>query len=185
MNIEPKDNESAARQRSAYPRTIWGFLSVALICATITFAIYSLKPARNAQPLRRLWTPLVVNTDGKEMIVPDSLRLEFWTPSSKTKDYLAKAGGTNDGKSNWEIIDTEEPVMQFGRLLRSDPEVVAYRRAEVWGHGRTSLKPGWWWSVTVRTNYSVAKLARTYRGYWKLPGSVFVEVIDNRGHDEP
>jgi len=38
--------------------------------------------------------------------------------------------------------------------------------------------------VTVRTNYPVSKLARVYREYWKMPSSLFVEVIDNRGHDE-
>ena len=115
------------------------------------------------------------------MVSPDSLRLEFWTPSSKTKDYLSKSGGSN----SWEILENEEPVMQFGQLLHSDADVTGYRRAEVWGHGRTSLKPGWWWSVTVRTNYTVGKLSRAYRGFWKVPSSIFVEVIDNRGHEEP
>jgi hypothetical protein len=165
-------------------RSFWSFLSIVVVCATITFAIYTLVPAKKAAPPRRLWTPLVINNLNTEMIVPDTLRLEFWTPSSKTKDYLTKetkdAGDTN---RNWEIIESEELVTQFGQALRKDADLVGYRRTEVWGHGRTALKPGWWWSITVRTNYPVAKLAKTYREFWKTPSSVFVEVIDNRGHD--
>ena len=116
--------------------------------------------------------------------LPDTLRLEFWTPSAKTKDFVSKepkdAGDTN---RHWEVIESEEVVTQFGQALRKDTDVVGYRRSEVWGHGRTGLKPGWWWSITVRTNYPVAKLAKSYREFWKTPSSVFVEVIDNRGHD--
>ncbi len=174
-----KPDEAVAAQRSSGPRSFWGFLSVTLVCATAVFIVSQLTSAKKSQPLRRLWTPLVVNTDGKEMITPDTLRMEFWTPSSKTKDYLAKES-TN---RTWEFLESEEAVMQFGKVLRTNSEIVGYRRMEVWGHGRTSLKPGWWWSVTVRTNYPVSKLARTYREYWKMPSSLFVEVIDNRGHD--
>lgn len=175
-----KPDEAATARRCCGPKSFWGFLSVALVCATAVFISSQINSTKKSPPLRRLWTPLVVNTDGKEMITPDTLRMEFWTPSSKTKDYLGK-DGTN---RTWEFLESEEAVMQFGKVLRTNSEIVGYRRMEVWGHGRTSLKPGWWWSVTVRTNYPVSKLARTYREYWKMPSSLFVEVIDNRGHDE-
>jgi len=165
-------------------KSFWSFLSIVVICATLGFIALLLVPAKKTAPPRRLWTPLVINNLNTEMIVPDTLRLEFWTPSSKTKDYLTKetkdAGDTN---RHWEVIESEELVTQFGQALRKDADLVGYRRTEVWGHGRTALKPGWWWSITVRTNYPVAKLAKTYRDFWKTPSSVFVEVIDNRGHD--
>lgn len=165
-------------------KSFWSFLSILAICATLAFAIYQLVPAKKSAPPRRLWTPLVINNLNTEMIVPDTLRLEFWTPSSKTKDYLPKeAKDAGDTNRHWEIIESEEMVTQFGQALRKDADLVGYRRTEVWGHGRTALKPGWWWSITVRTNYPVAKLAKTYREFWKTPSSVFVEVIDNRGHD--
>jgi hypothetical protein len=191
MNEKPQANEGVAGsegvtlfgQTFAYPRTFWGVLPFALVCATIAFALYLIVPSASKETpsSRRLWTPLVVTPEGNPMVVPDSLRLEFWTPSSKTRDYLAKEGGTARDAGTWEAIENEEPVMQFGRLLRSDSDVLGYRRAEVWGHGRTTLKPGWWWSMTVKTNYSVGKLVRTYRDFWKSPSGVFVEVIDNRG----
>jgi hypothetical protein len=169
---------------AAAAKTFWGFLSVLVICATLGLAVYKLAPAKRTAPPRRLWTPLVVNNLNAEMVVPDTLRLEFWTPSSKTKDYLTKdLKATGDTNRNWEIIDSEDRVTQFGQYLRKDTDVVGYRRTEVWGHGRTALKPGWWWSITVRTNYPTAKLAKSYREFWNTSSSVFVEVIDNRGHD--
>jgi hypothetical protein len=128
---------------------------------------------------------MAVTTNGTQMIRRDTLRMEFWTPSSKTKDHLARESGAISYRDKWEAIENEEPVLAFGRLLRSDSDVSGYRRAEVWGHGRTVLKPGWWWTMTVTTNYSVEKLVRAYRQFWKTPNTVFVEVIDNRGHDEP
>jgi hypothetical protein len=168
----------------AAAKSFWTFLSVLAVCATAAFGIYQLQPEKNAAAPRRLWTPLVINNLNTEMIVPDTLRLEFWTPSAKTKEFLSKQPKDDgDTNRNWEIIESEEMVAQFGQHLRKDQDVVGYRRMEVWGHGRTGLKPGWWWSITVRTNYPVAKLAKSYREFWKTPSSVFVEVIDNRGHD--
>ncbi|HEY2951090.1 MAG TPA: hypothetical protein VGK40_00830, partial [Verrucomicrobiae bacterium] len=171
MNEKPQMKEGVAGsegvtlfgQTFAYPRTFWSVLPVAFVCATIAFALYLIVPSttKETPPSRRLWTPLVVTPEGNPMVVPDSLRLEFWTPSSKTRVFLAKEGGTARDAGTWEAIESEEPVMQFGRLLHSDSDVLGYRRAEVWGHGRTTLKPGWWWSMTVKTNYSVGKLVRT------------------------
>jgi len=72
-------------------------------------AIYKLTPTTKTAPPRRLWTPLIINNLNVEMIVPDTLRLEFLDASSKTKDYLAKdlknAGETN---RNWEIIESDD-----------------------------------------------------------------------------
>ncbi|HTD68246.1 MAG TPA: hypothetical protein VK846_17110 [Candidatus Limnocylindria bacterium] len=177
-----KQLNAAGRQRAAaLPKTLWGFLSIAAVCVTAAFLATHFMPAKKGPPPRRLWTPLVVNNLNTEMVVPDTLRLEFWTPSVKTKDYLAADKG--DTNRNWEAIESDDVVLQFGKYLRTDPDVVGYRRSEVWGHGRTALKPGWWWSITVRTNYPVSKLAKSYREFWKTQSSLFVEVIDNRGHD--
>ena len=177
-------NPAATSGSVAAPRTVWSFLSILVVCALLAFAIYKLAPAKTPAPPHRLWTPLVVNNLGGEMNVPDQLRLEFWTPSSKTKDYVTKNSRDGaDTNRHWEILESEEPVVQFGQRLRKDDEVLGFRRTEVWGHGRTGLKPGWWWSITVRTNYPPTKLAKTYREFWKTSNSVFVEVIDNRGHE--
>lgn len=119
------------------------------------------------------------------MIHPNTRRMEFWTPSVRTKDFLARDDGNIRDRDKWKAIQGDERVIEFGKLLRSDSGVLGYRRYEVWGHGRTVPKPGWWWTMTVSTNYSVEKLVRAYRDFWKSPNAVFVEVIDNRAHEEP
>ena len=171
----------------AYPKTLWATLPFAFACATIAFIAYLFlhsSPEQSAEP-RRVWTPIVIMTNGIQTIQGDMRRMEFWTPSARTKDYVAREGGGVRERDKWEILSSDEPVIEFGKLLRSDSSVAGYRRAEVWGHGRTILKPGWWWTMTVTTNYPVDKLMRTYRDFWKSPNSVFVEVIDNGGIDEP
>jgi hypothetical protein len=180
MNDLP--DKTPAPQTPARTMSFWGFLAVAAVCATVAVVVYRVVPAKKSTPPPRLWTPLVINNLNTEMVVPDTLRLEFWTPSVKTKDFLSKEAG--DTNRNWEAVESEQVVTDFGKHLRKDSDVVGYRRTEVWGHGRTALKPGWWWSITVRTNYPVSKLAKSYREFWKTPSSVFVEVIDNRGHHE-
>ena len=170
----------------AYPKTFWATLPFALVCATVAFIAYLVwnVAAKPSEAPRRLWTPIVVLTNGIQTIQLDTRRMEFWTPSAKTKDYLAKEGGAIRERDRWEVIPSDDAVVQFGMLLHSDPNVSGYRRTEVWGHGRTIMKPGWWWTMTVATNYTVDKLVGAYRGFWKSPNTVFVEVIDNRGRED-
>ena len=82
----------------------------------------------------------------------------------------------------WEAISNNVPVEQFGAMLHSNQAVLGYRRVEVWGQGRTTFKPGWWWTVNVLTNYTAADLSAAYEQFWKSHQALFVEVIDNRGN---
>src|SRR5262245_65604105 len=81
----------------------------------------------------KVWTPIVVTPEGNQMVQPNTLRMEFWTPSSKTKDYLARDDGVIRDRDKWEAIESEERVIEFGKILRSDASVLAYRRGECWG----------------------------------------------------
>lgn len=128
--------------------------------------------------------PFVVETNGNQTVLGETRQMEFWTPSVKTKDYLHKDGGEVDAREKWQIIPSDEVVTQFGMVLRSNASVLGYRRIEEWGQGRTSFKPGWWWTMNVLTDYSVGDLAHLYREYWKSPQPMLVEVIDNRGSKE-
>src|SRR5882724_367153 len=153
------------------------------VCATIAFIawlVISPKPAQS----RRLWMPVVVETNGAETVLGETRQMEFWTPSAKTKDYVAKEGGQVVTKEKWEVIPGDDAVSQFGMMLHTNANVLGYRRVEVWGQGRTNFKPGWWWTMNVSTNYSVGDLAHAYQTFWKSPQTVFVEVIDNRGSDQ-
>jgi hypothetical protein len=114
----------------------------------------------------------------------ETRQMEFWTPSAKTAAYLQKEGGEVARNDQWQVIPSDDAVLQFGMMLHSNLNVLGYRRVEVWGQGRSDFKPGWWWTLNVYTNYSVGDLAEAYRNFWKAPQPLFVEVIDNRGSDE-
>jgi hypothetical protein len=111
----------------------------------------------------------------------DTRQLEFWTPSSKTQDYLHKENGEVVPTEKWEVIPNEEAVIDFGTMLHTNKNILGFRRVEVWGQGRTPFKPGWWWTVNVLTNYTAEDLGHSYQNFWKSSQAVFVEVIDNRG----
>jgi hypothetical protein len=179
MSGQYQKNEGAF----ACPNTFCGAACCLFVCATIAFIAY-LAVSSHSKPARRLWIPVVVESNGNETIMGETRQMEFWTPSVKTKDYLHQEGGEVVNIERWEVIPSEDAVSQFGMVLHSNLNVLGYRRVEVWGQGRTSFKPGWWWTMNVSTNYSVGDLAHTYQNYWKASQPMFVEVIDNRGSDE-
>jgi hypothetical protein len=148
------------------------------ICAAVVLVagLFISRPAP-----RRLWEPVLVATNGDITILGDTRQLEFWTPSVDTKDYLHKENGKVVPTEIWEVLSNDVPDAQFGALLKSDPNVLGYRRVHVWGQGQTVYKPGWWWTMNVFTNYTASDLGRTYESFWKSHQTLFVEVIDNRG----
>ena len=177
-----KQTEKNARSLSG-ATSLWGALSCALVCGTLAYIAYlvlAVQPDRT----RRLWIPVVVDSNGNQTILGETRQLEFWTPSVKTKDYLSKDAGQISDKEKWQAIDSDDAVLRFGTVLHSNQNVLGYRRVETWGHGQTKFKSGWWWTVNALTNYSVGDLAHTYRDYWKSPRPVLIEVVDNRGSDE-
>jgi len=157
-----------------------GIVICLCLCAVAIVAALLLSQHPQQRP-RRLWSPVVVSTNGSETtILGETRQLEFWTPSAETKDYLHNAAASQ----KWEVISNDDVVLQFGALLHTNHNVVGYRRVKVFGQGRTDFKTGWWWTVNVLTNYSAADLARTYEDFWKSHQVLFVEVIDSRGREE-
>jgi hypothetical protein len=168
---------------SLCPNTFWGALSVAIICVAVVIIVLHVAGPKAVAP-RRLWTPVVVETNGTQTIIGETRQMEFWTPSARTKGYLKKEDSAVSDRDKWQIIDNDEIAFKFGALLHSNRSVLGYRRVEVWGHGLTTFKPGWWWSLNVTTNYQVGQLAQAYHDYWNSRAPVFIEVIDNRGNEE-
>ncbi len=181
MSDQPQKIEgiSFLGQTIAYPRTFWGTLPYAFVCAAVVLVAYVCAP--HAPPLRRLWLPVVVDKNGAETVMGETEQMNFWTPSVQTKDYLSQAGGSPTDPDRWQILSNEDLVMQFGLLLHSNANILGYRRTVVWGHGRSVFKPGWWWTVNVHTNFTAAEMARTYQTFWKDSTPVFIEVVQNRG----
>jgi hypothetical protein len=168
---------------SSDPRTFWGFMSCLAICATVGFVSFLyLTPRPNET--RRLWLPVIIQTNGDELTLGESRQLEFWTPSAATRDYLETEKGQVVDIQKWQILSNDDPVTQFGLVLHSNRDIFGYRRVEEWGQGRSSYKPGWWWTMSVTTNFAPEDLVRIYRAYWKTPQAVRVEVIDSRGIEE-
>ena len=167
---------------SLCPGTFWGAVSVAIICATVII-IYSRVATPKTGEARRLWTPIVVETNGSQTILGDTRQMEFWTPSANTKKFVKADNDPAYSKEKWQVI-SDDTVNQFGATLHSNRNVLGYRRVEVWGQGRTGFKPGWWWSVNVTTNCPVSELTRAYQDFWKPPSAMFIEVIDNRGSEK-
>src|SRR5262245_35658284 len=124
------DQASAASPKPAPGRkaNFWSALSVALVCATAAYIAHQFLRHSPAHPPRRLWTPIVVRPDGAETTLAGAVRrLEFWTPSSRTKDHLTREGGGIRERDKWEILASEEPVQQFGEVLRKNANVTGYR----------------------------------------------------------
>lgn len=178
MNDLPENDRSAF----ASPNTFLGTICCLCVCATIVFIAYVSGP--RPQPARRLWTPMLIDTNGDTLTMGESRQIEFWTPSVETRDYLHKENGRVVPTETWQVISNDDVVRDFGMLLHSNSYVLGYRRFQVWGQGQTSYKPGWWWTVNVFTNYTANDLARTYESFWKCHQILFVEVIDNRGNDD-
>jgi hypothetical protein len=172
-----KENASAGAGR------LFSLLFCACVCALVAFLVVRYMQPR-AQPPRRLWWPVVVNTNGSETVLGDYRQFEFWTPSVKTKEYLQTMGGQVSAQEKWEALPNEDAVLQFGTLLHSNKNVLGFRRVEVMGQGRTNFKPGWWWTVNVLSDYSAGEMGHVYQVFWKTPQAVFIEVIDNHGHTE-
>ncbi len=66
-------------------------------------------------------------------------------------------------------------------MLKSNQNVLGYRRVDVWGQGQTLYKPGWWWTVNVFTNYTAVILPTLMKISGTTTNILFVEVIDSRG----
>jgi len=163
----------------AFPRTFWGTLPFAFICAAAVAIVY-LVTREKAVESARVWRAVVVETNGMETTLGGSRRMEFWTPSVKTKDYLARDGSAIRPKDKWQMLASDDAVIKFGNMLHSNQDILGFRRVEEWGRGRTDFKPGWWWSVNVLTNCSVGDVNRIYQQFWKPTAPIFIEVIDNR-----
>ncbi len=163
---------------------ISGAVCCVAVCALIGFLAYLLATRPQPSQARRLWLPVVVETNGNHAILGETRQFEFWTPSAKTKDFLKTDNSQTPSNEQWESIPSDDAVLKFGESLHANRNVLGFRRVEVWGQGRTAFKPGWWWTVNVYSNYSVGEMGRFYQDYWKSSQAVFIEVIDNRGHSE-
>jgi hypothetical protein len=155
-----------------------------VVCAIIAWLGYLAFSPRPGPPTRRLWLPVIVETNNNMSVLAETRQLEFWTPSIRTKDYLPTNSSGYSDNEKWQVLASDDKVNDFGMVLHSNRSIFGYRRVEESGQGRTGFKPGWWWTINVDTNFTVVNLAQAYRQFWNSPQALFVEVIDNRGSSE-
>ena len=177
---EPQTRPGGNGRSNNSPR----ILPLLLGCAAIACLGYVAFSQRPPDSTRRLWLPVIVETNDNTTVLSETRQLEFWTPSIKTRDFLSTNGGGYSDNEKWQVLASEERVKDFGMVLHSNRSIFGYRRVEESGQGRTGFKPGWWWTINVETNFTAVDLARTYRQFWNSPQALFVEVIDNRGSAE-
>ena len=161
-------------QRIVLPRGASEVVALVAIVAGIVACVYFVVvegKRDNLHAVRGWWTSASVDTSGATTPFRGRKLLQFWTPSLRTKE-------STDAKP-WEKLATEETIHGFGAVLKSDSRVLGFRRQEVFGHGRTKSKWGWWWSVTVAHDYQPDDLLKVYSEYWKIRESIYVEITSN------
>jgi hypothetical protein len=168
-------------QRFGYPDTPWGMAAVGLVCLLGGFLAWLILQGTDADRLRAVgdaWRSITVTPENEQVVEKDAYRLEFWTPSARTKE--AHEGREVLAKDKWEVLVDDSKVLEFGEKLRTTPGVQGFRRFEEFGHGRTQGKWGWWWTVGAEKDFTIDDLVRLYRAHWGTDDRIYVEVIRRR-----
>lgn len=158
---------------------IAGLLATIIVVLLILFVLYP-------KPFLQLSTVYYSGrylTEDEEVKSESVYKLGFWTPSSKTREHwfnIKKANPSLTVKdaNQWEIdkgddINSTKFASGFGCV---DCPVTGYRRYEVIGKGRGIEKPGFWWEVTIRSDYQLKWFIAEYRRFWGAPDDVYLEV---------
>lgn len=162
-----------------YPKTIYGAVAIFLVCATLVASVYIIfvqADTRTLSTVTQMWRTLKVTPQGEEVASEFDYRIEFWTPSVATQDYLESAGAV-PAEDEWQVIDDPLKNQMFGEFLMKDPRVEGFRRAKVVGTGGGSPKEGWWWTMRVDQRLSVEDFIDLYRRFWGTTENVYLEVI--------
>jgi hypothetical protein len=167
-------------QHFDYPDTSWGAAAAGAVCVLIAWLGWLILNSEPGQikAVGDAWRSITVSPNDEQKVEENAYRIEFWTPSSRTKEAYAGEGVPEHDR--WEQLDNDEKVEEFGELLKSDSRVQGYRRFEEFGHGRTRGKWGWWWIVGVERSFRVEDLVQKYRDHWGTDDEIYVEVIRRR-----
>lgn len=157
-----------------YPKSITGALSVLGTLSAICFIVYSFLNADSEKLEQiRVWSSMFLGKEGKPTQSSGSKQIQFWTPSIKTSQ-------SNGKLEDWEMDVTQEQVSEFGDKIYELDEVNGYRRYEVFGHGKSNKKWGWWWVVNVNNSFKPEQLSSVYREFWNNSDqNIYVEILNS------
>jgi hypothetical protein len=108
--------------------------------------------------------------NGSFKVPKGPIQISFWTPSARTKNTA--------GVKDWEKVESDARLDEFGDRLKKKGLVTGYRRVEVIGDGRGGRMAGAWWISSNDRDFHFADFLREYLDFWKPPGEdqVYMEV---------
>jgi hypothetical protein len=107
--------------------------------------------------------------------------LRFWTPSPKTaSSFIAYENGSGNPvdppEEAWQKNIKSEALTKFALELQALDGVKGFRRFESFGKGRTFFKEGYWWEVTVTSNFKMDSFKAAYRTLCGDCSTTYVEL---------
>jgi hypothetical protein len=182
-------------QKFPYPENFYEIGGLLVFLAAVGVVAWILFVRAKPENLVVL-TGTIFDSKGETVSKPTPAHLvQFWSPSSKTcqsvKDDIRESVGGDHitGEEQWECPPegqndpkyTDEKVAEFARHLVAFPGVTGFRRYEVYGHGRTRYKTGWWWVLNVSKAFDTKSLVVEYSTFWKSKQDVYVEELNGAG----
>ena len=158
---------------------MWGLyatLAVAVGVCVIIYILAVLAETKNIETLSGFFRG-TVTPDTATLPEPHTYTIGFWTPSEETAAFWTAKGRVDKEQNEWEAEATLEKNVDFGEFLSLEHAVQGYRRYRVWGQGRGTLKPGFWWVVGVENWYPPKSIVSKYVEFWDSPDAVYVEVV--------
>jgi len=161
-----------------FPRTRAGMGSLITVCAAVLGIFAILFVFAKKENLRTVAGVVQhsINASGATETSADVYQASFWTPSPRTGQPVPGAQVPPAANDSWGPV-SEARVQVFGDSLFAKGLVIAYRRYEIAGRGRTPPKWGYWWVVTLTHPLDRAAFARFYARYWNARGPIFVEEL--------
>lgn len=202
-NYEDRRVLSFLGLRIPYPRSFVEVLALALLFGLVGLVLYRVTDKDFFTAAKgKLFQFFEVSPDGKVKELPGYIRYGFWTPGPNTEKgpeappteapprppgefpqaQASPETGTPqlvqaDPLEAWEKEVTEKKLAEFGARLTTELHAQGYRRTEVVGYGRTKLKRGWWWIVTLPASVSPEELGAFYRYNFGTKKVIYLETL--------
>lgn len=167
-------------QKFPYPETAYALAGLFVVVLGIFAVLYLVLVVANTERLT-LVTRAIYQWNGRRIESPEQSRVvQFWSPSSDTCQYAQKDSvGKVVADDNWLCV-SDQKVKDFDEKVIQYPEVIGYRRHNVFGHGRTEFKEGLWWTLNVTKKFSIESFVYSYSQFWGNKRDVYVEEIGSR-----
>ena len=204
MSADP--NFEFLGQRLLIPTTIPGVVGLCGVLTAIVFIVYFIVAGceevmthGNPQNIGALTSFVtskqISNENGKAEVRQedaDTKLVGFWTPSADTQTDLTQQSADRQiaSEDRWQVVP-EQKVDEFENNLWNQfgdgkPGAMLHglRRYQTTGHGLTTHKRGWWWTLNVDRRFDSRQLAKFYFSFWQNSKQMYVEEINGKSEYE-